>query len=235
MRKTLVSAILLAFLVLPTITYAQIPLSWRDSGFDLMPGYRIGVTLSVKYERGLVRVSYGEATVQAGPFRAELIGIPAGFTTPFRFEFNVYLNNEQSYSEQIGIGGVFSQNEISKQIILDASCDGVVQVKIDGEVIGSFSINDPIDIMYNENEPEGHNDFASVRATRLYTYNCNSSPGTTQTVTGTPPPQDYSSLSGVSDMLSNAAGKALMVFLLGIAAIGLLIVYSQSKSRGWLK
>ena len=217
--------ILLAGAAAPAYATTNIaPLSWRDTGYDLTPGYRHTITLTVHYTRLPGYLSGGEPKVQAGPLTASLRVVQEFIG--YHYKFEIVIDGETVYSENYGVH--WGSGEVSVAFQIDVDCDGQAIVYVDGENVGSFIIsNGHADIL----KDTGDGGSVHITATRLSSCNTQTPPsgGGTVTYTYTPPPNpDRLSLNSIGNSLGGAAGTALTIILVGLGIIVVLIVLGKA-------
>ena len=226
-RRAHVLVMLLAFGAMAATVHAdtQAPLAWRDTGFDLAPGYRHTISMHVTYTNFPFYHRAGEASVQAGPLRAELVS-DMDLLWGFTYRFNIYVHGDRVYDEDIDAGFV-GRNSVDRVVQVEVDCNGNAIVYVDGQQVGGFTINGNIDILKNEV------DGAEVRVTGSRLYSCSSSgtqPGT-GTVPPNPPPADSELLNSIGRAMGTAALAAFAALLLGGVALLLLAGYRQARKR----
>ena len=200
-------------------------LSWRDTGYDLTPGYRHTITLSAHYTRLPGYLSGGEPKVQAGPLTASLRVVQEFIG--YHYKFEIVIDGETVYSENYGVH--WGSGEVSVAFQIDVDCDGQAIVYVDGENVGSFIIsNGHADILKDTG------DGGSVHITASRLSSCNTQPeppgGGTVTYTYTPPPNPdhHVDLSSIGSSLGGAAGTALTVILVGLGVVVVLVVLAKA-------
>ena len=216
--------ILLAGAAAPVYALTVQPLSWRDTGYDLTPGYRHTITLSASYTRLPGYLSGGEPKVEAGPLTATLT--PVEDFIGFHYQFKIVIDGETVYSHSQSVH--WGSGEVSFVFQVDVDCDGNAVVYVDGEQVGSFVIPDNhADIL----KDTGDGGSVHITATRLSSCNTQTPPsgGGTTTYTYTPPPNpDRLSLNSIGSSLGSATSTALTVILVGLGVIVVLIVLGKA-------
>ena len=198
-------------------------LSWRDTGYDLTPGYRHTITLTAHYTRLPGYLSGGEPKVQMGPLTASLKVVREFLG--FHYEFKIVIDGETVYTENHGVH--LGNGEVSVVFQVDVECDGNAVVYVDGENVGSFMLTSNADILKDVD------DQSSVHVTSSRLSNCNTQPqppgGGTVTYTYTPPPNpDHIGLSSIGGSIGSAAGTALAIILIGFGVVVILIVLAKA-------
>ncbi len=230
-RRAYIIPLLLLLLFPLVASYAhaeQIYLQWRDTGYDLAPGYRHTISLHVSYTNYPFYHSAGKAMVQAGPLKI-VLEPHSNWFWGFTYSFDIYINGEREYHESIGAGGTGS-NSIDRVVQVEVDCNGNALVYYDGQQVGSFTINGNTDILRNT-ENGGR---VTVTATRLYNCNSDNSGGSDGEATPTPPPGPNNPshyLDSISHALGTAATAGLLFLVLGGVGLALLIGYKQAKKH----
>jgi hypothetical protein len=189
-----------ALAAVPAVTAraAVIPLSWRDSGFDLAAGYRYTITL----ESGHVwNGETAKAAFDATIVKAELDGS----------HLKVWVNGDQVYDEDVG--------DESATLTLYIDCDGNGRVELSGSgVLGGFSLEESYRIMvYTETAhtwPQSVTSHVVISRQRL---DCG---GQTPTATPIGEPGHTADLAGAL----TAGARALAGLVLALFGIVILLV-----------
>lgn len=144
---------------------AEIPLAWKYTGYDLMPGYRIGVTLTTPVSNYPFYHKWGTAELQAGPLKLGLYG-ESKFSGTVHY-LRVYVNGELVAEEKVAeYGGTDGSDEVSVQLVLDIDCNGQGTVIYNNKQLASFTLQGPADI--SKNEVDG----GKVDVYTMDSYNC---------------------------------------------------------------
>ena len=160
MRMGILAWTVLAAVVAGVVAHAEtenvtVSLVWRDSGLDLAPGYVYTISVYSEYTRVPFGGYASEPGVNAGPLRIE---VEADYHTlgGVTFRTKVYVNGELEWegAEQ-GCGITCGSMQYNVVFRLECSCDGLCTLRYGGESIVSFSINGPVDILYNDDEDGG--------------------------------------------------------------------------------
>ena len=214
--------ILIIFLAIPTTVDAS-TLAAVDSGYDIAPGTKIGITLVMPYSSYFV-FKWGEASVSVSGLQASIKGVKGWGLDAV---FSVKVNGRIVHTEKVDIPR-FQSGEISRMLILDVGCSGVVSVIVSNKIVGMFTIDEPTDIILDEV------DGGKVIVNLMGKKKCGQDQGGANDETddvNLPPP----SSGGITvDMFSNAVGKALIVLTIGGVLLILLIAASQARRRGYL-
>ncbi|WP_317895889.1 LamG-like jellyroll fold domain-containing protein [Pyrofollis japonicus] len=234
-RRHLLGLAILALLLTPffaELAHAeQTYLSWRDTHYDLTPGYRHTFVLSASVTSLAIAFQAGEAYVQAGPLYAELKPNP-NFFWGFTYHFAIKINGDEVYSENIDVSPpALGTREVSRSFVVDVDCSGHARVLVGSDEVATFQINGLVDIMKDERDGGR----VTVSGTRLY--DC-SSPGSGGSngggnivATPRPPSSSQSYLDSIAHAFSTATSAALTVLLLGFVGLALFISYKQAKKR----
>ena len=216
-------AVLVAImLVLPIVSNAE----WTDTGFDVVPGYKVMISLSAKGKYFVVR-SWGNVEASFGYIDVKLVGKRTFFGIDYYLQ--VYYNGKLKKEEKVDSIGFMESKEVAAKVIVDSNCDGYTVITMGTKNLFAYNINGPQDILYNI---DGNGD---VTASTLQKYQCSSSSsssGSDSSNSGNPPPPSSKTvLSSLGNIFGTAATAFVVIVSVGLAVIILVIVFSQAKKR----
>jgi hypothetical protein len=199
-----------------------VPLDWRDTGYDLVPGYTYTVSLHDEYIRVPGGGHIAQSAIQAGPLEVKTVyEAPVGH---IKEKLVVYINGEEEWESAWDERG-YGSGSFDWAVQVACDCNGVCVVTYEGENVASFSITGPVDIIkYEEHDTSILGDLHSrARVTTSSGSGCQ----TTGNPSGTPPPGPSHDMHFL-DTLSGAATTAMSIVLLGFGVILLLIVLGKA-------
>lgn len=202
---------------------ATVPLSWRDTGYDLANGYRHTITLTAHYTRIIpIYIDAGQAWIQAGPLKASLTVVTG--LTGFHYEFKIEINDETVYTDTASVH--LGSDEVSFAFQVEIDCNGNAIVYVGGQQVGAFQINTVTDILKNS---EGD---ASVTITATRMQSCSNDGGSGSVNPPPNPPPEGTGLAAVADALS-AAGRVALTIVIAIVLI--VVVLTVLAKQGGVK
>ena len=149
MRVTLLSLfIIMIVLLTPVASVYAIPLTWRDSGYDLVFGY--SYTISLHAEQSWTG-DYVAAGFQAGPIK--IVTVRDVLPTGYHHHVKVFINNEEVWDGAAEDTPPFTTYEYDVVFTIDVDVNGGAVIKYNGEVIGSIGLDHSYNILFNTDIP----------------------------------------------------------------------------------
>lgn len=221
-RLHLYTIIILITIALPASALAAnaatVPLSWRDTGYDLANGYRHTITLTAHYRRFPPVIDGGQAWIQAGPLKASLTVVQDFIG--FHYKFEIKVNDETVYTDTAGVH--WGSGEVSFAFQVEIDCNGNAIVYVDGQQVGAFQINTVTDILKNTDGD------ASVTVTATRMQSCNSNGGGSGGGSVNPPPGPSTGLAaGIADAFSSASRALLTIVIAVVLIVVVLIILAK--------
>jgi len=201
MKLLALAAVLAVLALLAAPVYAEVQLSWRDSGYDLAAGYRYSVAL---HSGHIWTGAEPKAAFSAGPLYIELKGR----------HLKITINDNTAFDQDIG--------SYDATVYIIVQCDGSGSVEVAGQgTVGGFSIDHSYRIMtYTETVHTWPQTATSEVHISRQSLGCQV---TNPSLTPLGEPQHLSGLD-----LGHAATVAATVVFLGLGFILLLVVLARA-------
>ncbi len=132
--------LLLLILLAPVSSAALVPLVFHDSGYEVVPGYRIPVMLHAEGERNPVEYGFAAAAVKAGPIEVGYDSDPPGWggLGGMPIYFYVKINGQEVLRQQIdSIPPLGGKKAYETTVYFELDCNGNLKVSTD---YGSYSV-----------------------------------------------------------------------------------------------
>ena len=228
MRTAAVLLSIVVFLALtlavqPTLASDRIELSWRDSGFDLAPGYRYIVSMHTECSWTHTGT---EAGFRAGPLKIMATGYSVAGTLVY--VTRVYVNNELVWEGAEREIPFLTAGTYDVSIDITVNHDGSGTISVEGEHVAGFSINQPYDIVVLEEEVSGP--FYFIRSDVTISRSNLQPPSGSGNINLPPeetPVPDYAA--ALAAAINNAASVFLTLIFAGFAFIALIAFFKAMK------